>query len=290
MEVTAFYPGSIGEIIQGEFGNNDVLLSCPINLFTKVTLFESKNAVDKFSYYKSQKFLRNILKTWNYEKYEKKIDIKIQSEIPHGKGFASSTADICAVYYALLKMFNKPYNEEELIRESIKIEPTDSIIFHGLTVFDYKKGLYKKYIGEYLEFYLLVFEGNRVINTVKYNKKNLSPLKNVDDLIRNIIENNNLDTIAKAATESILRNQHRLSYNILPEVLKIQKETGGMGIIGAHSGDALAIIYEDEQKLHRSMKNVTNFENYKIYELKSIKNEHIKGDFGGDYEVRTSNK
>ena len=74
-------------------------------------------------------------------------------------------------YYALLKMFNKPYNEEELIKEAIKIEPTDSIIFNRLTVLDYKKGNINNILEKYLECYLLVFEGNKVINTVQYNNK-----------------------------------------------------------------------------------------------------------------------
>lgn len=289
MEATVFYSGSIGEIIQGKFNNKDILVSYPINLFTKIKLFESNLCTNKYNYPKSMQFLDNILKEWNFYEYKNKIDIIINSQIPYGKGFASSTADICAVYYALLRMFNKPYDEQELIRHCIKIEPTDSTIFDGLTIFDYKKGLYKQYIGKYLQFYLLVFEGKRIINTVDYNKKKLPSLENVDDLINKLIENNSIDIVAKVATESILRNQHRLSYSILPKILKLQKDTGGLGVIGAHSGDVLAIVYDDENTLHRAMKNITNFQEYKIYKLKSINkeqiNRNINCDFGGDYEV-----
>lgn len=42
MEVTAKYPGSFGEILQGNLGEKPVLVSSPINLYTCVRLFESK--------------------------------------------------------------------------------------------------------------------------------------------------------------------------------------------------------------------------------------------------------
>lgn len=44
MEVRAKYPGSFGEILQGNLGGEKpVLVSSPINLYTCVRLFESKN-------------------------------------------------------------------------------------------------------------------------------------------------------------------------------------------------------------------------------------------------------
>lgn len=273
MEVTISYPGSIGEMIQGNFNGRDVLSSCPVNLFTTVSLFESNHPIFKYKYQKSMRFMRNILKKWNYSDYEKNMDIIITSEIPMGKGFASSTADLCAAYYALLKFFNRSFDEDELIRECIKIEPTDSIIFDKITIFDYRKGTFKQAIGEYIKFYLLVFEGRKIIDTIEFNSKKLNPLKSIDDLIKIFssgVKKNSLKEMAAASTESIVRNQTRVEYDILTEVMKLKSLTGGIGIIGAHSGDMLSIIYDDMELVNRALKRASHIQSYNIYKLETI--------------------
>ena len=289
MDTTVFYPGSIGEIIQGKFQNKEVLLSYPVNLFSKVNIFESKDAKNKYNHPKSRRFLSNVLTSWDLKEFDKQLDIKIISNIPHEKGFASSTADLCGVYYALLKLFNRSFSEEELVKECIKIEPTDSIIFNEFTAFDYKEGLLINNIGKYFEFHLLVFEGTRKINTVWFNNENLPMQKSVDDLVMSLKNNYTIETLSNVATESIIRNQHRLSYSILPYVLKVQKSTGGLGVIGAHSGDVLAIVYHDEKSLNNAINKIKNIQDYKIYKLKTIDkeqiNRYIDCDFGGSYET-----
>lgn len=274
MEAKALYPGSIGEIVQGKYNDIDILCSCPINVFTEVKVWESKLPHVKDKYSKSCKFLSNILTEWGEKEYIDSLDILIKSYIPRGKGFASSTADLCALYHALIKLFNKPFNQQELIKNCIAIEPTDSIIFKELRIFDYKNGKYMEEMGEYLEFDILVFEGNKTINTIEFNNKKLPPLSNIDDLVpilKDGIRNRDIKKIAHCSTESIIRNEKRLPYEILPTIHNICEEVGGYGIIGAHSGDALGIIYEKEMNLSILSKYTEALKNYKTYSLKTIK-------------------
>ncbi|MBM6861837.1 kinase, partial [Clostridium saudiense] len=188
-------------------------------------------------YIKSYKFIDNILDEWGYINW--KIALSINSRIPKGKGFASSTADLSAIYNGLLRLTGRKFNQEELIKHCLKIEPTDSIIFDKATIFDYKEGKVIEKINNYFKFYVVCFIGESVVDTVAYNSKELKPLKNIDDLIielREAFENSDTKKLAKVSTESIIRNQHRLKYDILEEVLEINKLIGGLGIIGAHSG------------------------------------------------------
>lgn len=274
MEATTIYPGSIGEIVQGRYNGIDVLCSCPINLFTEVKVWESESPHVKNRYSKSSKFLNNILVEWGEEQYIHTVDILIKSSITRGKGFASSTADLCALYHSLIKLFKKPFNQEELVRNCIAIEPTDSIIFKELCIFDYKNGMYTEELGRYLEFDILVFEGNKTINTIEFNNKKLPPLSNIDDLIpvlKDGIKSHDIKKIAHCSTQSIIRNEKRLSYEILPTILNICDELNGYGIIGAHSGDALGIIYEKDVNLSILSKYKDKLKNYKTYSLKTIK-------------------
>lgn len=275
MEVSTSYPGSFGEVLQGKVNNMDMLLSCPINIYTTVKIFESKKPYKKLRLNKANRFLYNILKSWNHEEYYKNLDIQIKSKIPSGKGMASSTADLCAIYCSLLKMFNKDFNEEELIKECIKIEPTDSIIFREMTLFDYKKGLYKEKIGKYFSYDILVFEGKKGISTVEFNNKKLPDLKDVSDIYTILKEGaaeKNIEKLAYVSTESVIRNQHRLPYTWINNIEKIRKLTSGLGIIGAHSGNVLGIIYENEEKLKYALNFIEKQDFYKVYAVKTLEN------------------
>lgn len=278
MEFTVNYPGSFGEVLQGRINNKDLLLSCPVNIYTNVRVFECNNADKKFNNNKSAHFLYNILKLWEYERYYNDIDIEISSQIPYGKGLASSTADLCGVYYCLLKMFKREFNEQELMEQCIKIEPTDSIIFKEMTLFDYKRGLFKETIGEYFNYNILAFEGSKIVDTVEFNNKSLPDLSNLDDLISTLkeaIKEKKLEKLAYVSSESILRNQKRLSYDFLEEVISIKNKTSGLGIIGAHSGSVLGILYEDLEALKFAEKLANGLNTFKVYPVKTLEKIEI---------------
>lgn len=265
MEVSAKYPGSFGEIIQGNINDIDLLMSFPINLYTFARVYETNNIVKNSENYKCQCFMKNILKQWGYEKEYNHLGISIISDISRGKGLASSTADLCGLYKCLIKMFNKPYNVIELQENCITIEPTDSIIFPKATLFDYKKGSYMETIGEYYKFYILGFIGQNTIDTIAFNKYSLPKLSKEDDLKETLIKairEKNLKSLGMVSTESIKRNINRLDYKYFQHVEEIQKSTGGVGIIGAHSGDALGIIYENRIEMDSAFYKIYNKEKY----------------------------
>lgn len=273
MEALSFYPGSVGEILQGNYKGIDILCSCPINLYTRVKVFESKNILYRENNLKSRKFIKNLLISWGNESYIDSIDLEIRSDIPRGKGFASSTADLCAVYSSLIKLFNKKYNQNELIENCIKIEPSDSIMFNQLTLFDYKNGAFKEEISQYPKMSILVFEGSRRINTIEFNKRPLPPLNIIDDLVdilKNSSQTDFVKTVGAVSTESIARNQNRLRYDILEEVLEIKDKTKGIGIIGGHSGDVLGIIYDDHERAQEAIDSYIKIDGYKKFLVESI--------------------
>ncbi|HOR87010.1 MAG TPA: kinase, partial [Bacillota bacterium] len=115
MEACAIYPGSCGEIIQGHVYGKDMLISCPVNLFAAVRVFECQKPINRLNYQKSSTLLDNILKRWGYGYLNTQFDIDIKSSIPKSKGFASSTADLCGVYICLLKLFKRQFDIKEAV-------------------------------------------------------------------------------------------------------------------------------------------------------------------------------
>ncbi|EJO5347762.1 kinase [Clostridium botulinum] len=275
MEVKAKYPGSFGEMLQGNLGEKPVLVSSPINLYTYVRVFESKEEKKFYRNIKANKLIKNVLTDWQYKYYIDTIHIEINSEIPRGKGLASSTADLCATYKCLTKLFKKNYSKEELQKHCLMIEPTDSIIFNEFTLFDYKKGSFKEKLGPYIKFYILAFEGSRIINTLYFNNRNQKKMSSIKDLIPDLkdgIKNNDIKKISQVSQESIKRNFYRLNYDYFHIVEKYKNITKGLGIIGCHSGDALGIVYDNKEDLLKAEKNSINIGKLKKYTLETILN------------------
>lgn len=282
MEGRAYHPGSCGEIIQGKVDETDILISCPVNLFTNVRVFESKSPAKRFKYEKSSALLGNILKRWGFGELNSSFDIEIESSIPLRKGFASSTADMCAVYICLLELFNRNYDLLEVIDEFTRIEPTDSIIFREMAMFDYKGGRLQKKLGEYLKFYILAFEGQRVVDTIAFNKSTIPSLEDVSDLLTKVkegISSNDISKIAEASTASIKRNLSRLPYHVINEVEALKDYTGGLGILGAHSGDILGIIYDDRERLEHALKYKDTIDGYKPHILETLRRNEYERDY-----------
>lgn len=280
MNVITRFPASFGELIQGNIKGRDSLISFPINLYTNVFLYETNNPSNKFKYKKSLIFMKNILKHWGYIKEENFLDINIKSGIPIGKGFSSSTSDLAALYIGLCRLFNKAFSINELIENCIKIEPTDSIIFNKLTLFDYKHGKYYETLGQYFKVYILVIEGDNQVDTLKFNKeKSNIPLANLDNIIEKLkvsIKNKNLKNIFNLSTESIVRNNNRLTYENLDYIIYLCEITKALGIVGAHSGNVLGIVYEDKNQCEESLVYIKSLGIKKCYIVESLKNS-----FGG---------
>jgi len=275
MEAVTKYPGSCGEIIQGNYNGTDMLVSCPVNLYTTVKVSECKHPVNRYKYKKSSALLNNLLKRWGYGDLNDYFDIEINSSIPVGKGFAGSTADLCGVYMCLLNLFHKAFDIQEIIEECIKIEPTDSIIFRDMTIFDYKQGKTYERLGQYKKFYILAFEGKRIVDTISFNNSNLPPLLPMGDalkLLKDGIKTSDISKIALASTLSIERNFSRLSYDIYDLIKDVMQKTEGLGIIGAHSGDMLGIIYDDRERLLYARRFGNSIPGYKPYFLETLDN------------------
>ncbi|GIW48642.1 MAG: kinase [Caloramator sp.] len=269
--ISAVAYGSLGEILQGRYKGIDVLCSFPVNLFTRVYLTEDVR--NTYEYVKTNSFIKEILMKWEIEE---KYFVLIESNIPKMKGFASSTADILAAYIALLKRYKRIFNIEELVKTAIKIEPTDSIIFDKATLFDYKEGKYIRTLGDYFKFYCICFEGIEGVDTLSFNKSAKVPLQEVDDLVELLdeaIKNKSAEKLAYVSTQSILRNQKRLPYLYLNDILDICKKVEGLGIVGAHSGNMISIIFDDKEKRDFYMERIDYKMNF--YPLETLRKDEI---------------
>lgn len=252
--IKARCPGSCGELIQGLIYGGEKLISYPINCYSYVTLREGRKRKNQCT--KAYAMVERVFEHYGLNKeYSKDIAINIHSEIPIGKGMASSTADLAATVVATAKYLGKFITEEELAKLCIDIEPTDSTVFREITLFDHMNGGFIKGYGAMPNCKVLLLEGKETIDTVDFHKldfrdklkENEENLKKALKLFEKGMEKRDIYSIGKGASISALANQSIIYKEGLEKLCELSYRLGAAGVNVAHSGSVIGIIYEDNK-------------------------------------------
>jgi len=109
MKVAVKMRGTCGEFAQGFFRGEPVLITCPIEKFSTAIVSDEFCGVEGLGS-KSRTILGNVLKIFGVREF--KFGGRLTSELPRGKGMASSSADMAAVAQAvaLSKNFTRRKN------------------------------------------------------------------------------------------------------------------------------------------------------------------------------------
>lgn len=252
--IVARCPGSCGELIQGVILGSEKLISYPINCYSYVRISEGKRD-NELLYKKAYRTLESVFSYFNKDvNLSKNLKIEIESEIPIGKGMASSTADLGATILAASRYLGKNINEEEIANICTKIEPTDSTIFSRITLFDHLEGKYFKRYKRELKYKVLIMEGKYMVDTINFRKidkklildKNTSQISKALKEIESGIENNDMKKIGKGAILSAFANEKVLKKPGLDIITEKALKYGAYGVNVAHSGSVLGIIFDDK--------------------------------------------
>ena len=247
--ITVRTPGTCGELAQGVIDGNYFHITCPINLFSYVSVELAKKTEIPFNRWKTKKAVEKILKLFG-----EKINLKVQieSEIPASKGMASSTADIVGVCLATANLLNLKISEDAISKIALSIEPTDGIMFPGIILFDHRKGKIKEYLGPAPKLKILVVDLGVRVDTIEFNKKdflkehyiNQKKIKKAFELIKTGIRQNDIHLIGKGATMSAICNQEILYKPDLEKILDIGLKMGAVGVNAAHRGGVIGILLD----------------------------------------------
>lgn len=278
---TVKFPGSCGELMQGITQGENFHVTCPINLFSEISISISKNSdiICSNNHWKSIKAMKKTLEYFGANDFGGIIRIK--SEIPPGKGMASSTADISGVIFATTLALNEIISEAEIAKIALSIEPTDGTIFKNICLFDHRKGLLFEEFGGMPENKLLVIDPGGIIDTIEFNKKNNYKLlseneKDISKTLKDLKEgfiNKNLNIIGECSIKSAILNQKILYKDYLNRLIEFSLNHEAFGINIAHSGTAAGIILPSDMHLKRSFYQGISkiFNNFpKMYECKII--------------------
>ncbi|MBU7005230.1 GHMP family kinase ATP-binding protein [Phosphitispora fastidiosa] len=246
-------PGTCGELVQGKLDGTNLLVTCPVDLYSVVTVQLNKtgNIVVTDNLPKVKLAVERTLQFFGKTGYG--AEITVFSQIPCGKGMASSTADIAAACAAAAKGLDTEISDWDIAGIALSIEPTDGLMFPGITVFDHIGGRAARILGPAPEMEILIIDLGGTVDTVGFNAK-------MDLDVLNIAKENkialamakiekglavgNCQLIGQAATESAYANQHMLPKPDLDRICDICRMTGGLGVNVAHSGTVIGVLFE----------------------------------------------
>ena len=221
--------GTCGELAQGFFRGEPILITCPIEKFSMAVVSDEFAGVDGLGS-KSKKILDNVLKIFGAQNF--KFGVRLTSELPRGKGMASSSADMAAVAQAVALSSGKKFSPEELGKLCAQIEPTDGIFFAGVVAMNPLTGQLVKKIRAREKFQIAVFDYGGEVDTLKFNRRSDFVFPKLDDEI-------NFELVKNSA----LANQKILFKRGLEELMNFAKNLGAVAVNVAHSGTVAGIFF-----------------------------------------------
>lgn len=246
-------PCSCGEFVQGLMGSAEALISCPIDIFSVITIEEAtkeKKQIHRPLLPKTEKALSKAIEYFDISAEEQdSIFITIDTPLPYGKGYATSTAEIAGVIVGVGKYFDKTISEEDLAKLCIEIEPTDSTIFSDFVLFRHLIGEIVDKAECIVPLYVVILELDREIDTVEARNSGLFNNVTVDSeinfmkFLRGMIYRD-LDQIGESITSSARLNQSILEKPYLESIISLAVGHHAVGVNVAHSGSLVGVFFK----------------------------------------------
>jgi uncharacterized protein involved in propanediol utilization len=183
----------------------------------------------------------------------------VDSELPVGKGLASSSADLVATARVLgevLGLEMSPAAIEDWLRP---IEPTDGVMYPGVVAFDHQRVRLRSRLGTLPPVTVVAVDEGGQVDTVAFNarRKPFSPDRKHEyayllDRVSAAVACADLAAVGTVATRSAVLNQALLPKRHLAAMLSICEQNEALGVICAHSGTVIGVLLADDQPGHRA--------------------------------------
>ncbi|MDK2980340.1 MAG: L-threonine kinase [Chloroflexota bacterium] len=247
---TASMPCTCGELFQGSLEGEPCLVSCPIAVFsTAGAVNGGRNPAPPGR--KARRALRKWRRGWG-----RQLGVWVRQPLPVGRGYGTSTADIGAALAAACKIDGRAWDAQAAACMAVGVEPTDSTLFPGLTLFAHRSAKFQHYLGTAPAARLLIIDPGGRVDSQAFNRRNwhshLDALSDAHqdafDMLREGIETADLELMGQAASLSSRLHQRLLFNALLDEALWLAEQVGALGVCRAHSGTILGLILPPERE------------------------------------------
>jgi L-threonine kinase len=256
-------PGTCGELMQGAIDEQDFLVNCPVNLFSYATVEEHDDGLHLSDLNRFTKIRDTIALAAHEYAFRLGHRIAIHSDIPRGKGMASSSADITAALEAVCRSAEVRLDAQLFARLVTEIEPSDCVHFPGIAEVNHLTGRLIDSMPAPADLNVLVVDCGGEIDTIGFDRKkaraiyrqNQPYLKDALAKLKRGLRHADPLAVAEAATASARLSQQIHLKPQFDEMLATSRELGALGVNCAHSGTVLGVMYRASDRLGDTLKH-----------------------------------
>ena len=253
---TAWAPATCGELIQGFLNGTDFLVNCPINLSAFASATPNwtgrVTVATPGDFSKSLNSVHALMDQCGLLDRGYGVDLAFVSNIPRGKGLASSTAEVSAALQAVVKVFQMPISPSMLTVLSTTFDSTDGTGMPGITEINQLTGQVIASFPEPPPLRFLIIDTGGEVDSVRFDRikarehsrQHENSLGKALSLVRQGLRAGRTDLISAGATISARINNLLMPKPGFEEILKVVLESGAMGLNCAHTGTVLGVMYD----------------------------------------------
>jgi L-threonine kinase len=175
--------------------------------------------------------------------------LELHSQLPEGKGLASSSADLVATARAIAAHVSLTLSMPVLQSLMRRIEPSDGVMYDDITAFYHREVELLSCLGPVPPLTILAVDEGGQVDTLTFNARPVQVSQNDADLyavlledLRRAVAGGDVAELGRVATRSAVMNQSRLTKRLLDQVVDICAHVAGLGVAAAHSGTHLGIL------------------------------------------------
>lgn len=243
--------GSFGELLQGMLPDGGhFLVTLPIDLHSRASFTVMPRTAELGVWPRdSWKALRGATELLRRYGLPLRGHLRLQSDIPRGKGLASSTADVVAACRAVARCYRLSIDSETLEAILRDIEPSDGVMYRGVVAYRHREATLQESLGAVPPLTLVAVDEGGEIQTLVHNQRALdyAQLERVEHAellarLRGALERDDIKALGEIATRSAQLNQRVLPKRWFAPMHDIAREIQAAGVVAAHSGTYLGIM------------------------------------------------
>jgi uncharacterized protein involved in propanediol utilization len=252
--------GSFGELLQGVLPGQEreFLVTLPIARYStaKFTALSVSREIYVYPSYKekSRRLAEKLMRIFDLDTGG---FLSVQSELPTGKGCASSSADMVATALAIQAAFGVSISRASLAQLMSSIEPSDGVMYQGVVSFYHREGVLRKFLGYLPSLSIVELDEGGQVDTVEFNGRSRAcgqarraEYENLLLGIERAVARGDLRSLGEISTRSAILNQDILSKAHLDLLLDMRQRYEALGIVVAHSGTQLGLLLDSNSLNH----------------------------------------
>ncbi len=232
-----------------------MLVSCPIDRYVHVTVTRRVDGSLSLPYdcEKAAQAAARVRELMNGPS-RFGAEVAIDSPLPRGRGYASSTADVVGVSAAMAAALGGELSAEQLGCLACEIEPSDSIMFPGWAAFAYHSGAWHQPLGTGLHLPLVILDPGEAIDTVTFNRTlDLKRVAVLESQTREALalltagaQQRRADLLGAASRLSAMAYQQAHHSDLVEQALRWADELSARGVVRAHSGSIVGVLFDSD--------------------------------------------